>query len=115
MRAVKGRRRKLLQSFTHADAPGAPLAAQVEALTAALRLPARVAEEADAAALEALGLRSGYCQLLPSFLHCVRWLKTRGAPFSICFRTFGTAAGLEGPSALPEDRAPSASLDHLKA
>ena len=94
IKETKARRRKALQSFTSAGAPGAALAAQLRSMADALKLPKQVISEVisdeQADELKRLGLDGGVCVLLPSFLHLLRELKKTGRSFSICFRTFGT-------------------------
>ena len=90
IRETKARRRKALQSFTSAGAPGAALAALLRSMADALKLPKQLISDEQADVLKRLGLDGGVCVLLPSFLHLLRELKKTGRSFSICFRTFGT-------------------------
>ena len=90
IRETKARRRKALQNFTSAGAPGAALAALLRSMADALKLPKQLISDEQADELKRLGLDGGVCVLLPSFLHLLRELKKTGRSFSICFRTFGS-------------------------
>ncbi|KOO35415.1 dpy-30 motif family protein [Chrysochromulina tobinii] len=88
IRETKARRRKALQNFTSAGAPGAALAALLRSMADALKLPKQLISDEQADELKRLGLDGGVCVLLPSFLHLLRELKKTGRSFSICFRTY---------------------------
>jgi hypothetical protein len=77
------------RQFISKGAPGAALLPELAAMTKALTLPDAVVAAAGAERLGELGLDSGLCGLLPSFLHMLRELKRAGRSFSVCFRTFG--------------------------